>query len=81
MASSVFFASDGDTPFAEGMMLTEEGERARVQPASGGSPVWMPRSSVFRKSPDAPGMCLPLHAQAAPRRPQEPCIMPKRTGV
>ena len=38
-------------PFVAGTVVAEEGERVKVQPSAGGDPVWLPRTSVFLKSP------------------------------
>ena len=53
-----------DAPFLEGKLLAEDSNgpnnaaRARVQPSTGGADVWLPRSSVFLKSPAAAGAGL-----------------------
>ena len=50
----LYAAPAGDaSPFLQGTLEQEEGERCLVQPSSGGSSIWLPRASVFRKSPPA----------------------------
>ena len=63
----VYFASaEAATPFLEGVLVEEAAdERCLVRPSSGTEPFWLPKSSVFLKSPAAAG----AHAAHAAQQP------------
>ena len=53
MAACCLFATNQEAePYQRGTQLEEKDGRVLVQPASGGDAVWMPKTSVFLKSPD-----------------------------
>ena len=72
-------AAKEEAPFLEGTLVAEDNggkngaPRARVQPATGEAPLWLPRSSVFLKSPPAGG------APSPPPRPPplSRCVHPR----
>lgn len=51
--TSVFYAAPAGAaePYLLGTQLEEKEDKVRVQPASGGAASWMPKKSVFLKSP------------------------------
>ena len=50
----VFFAAEeGVSPFLEGTCLDERDDRCLVQPCSGGQSLWLPKETVFKRSPPA----------------------------
>ena len=76
----VFYANSApEAPFLEGNLLAEDhggkggAARARVQPSLGGAPVWLPRASVFLKSPPAAG--APPASTGRPRSLRDPILL------